>query len=80
MVPPAVMKKWSSQSSSLWVVPARCRTMELSCSQGYRERVERVLRPVLTIVGGTTHRAAEVPIPLRAYLDADREVDCAVPI
>jgi hypothetical protein len=31
-------------------------------------------------VGGTTHRAAEVPIPLRAYLDADREVDCAVPI
>ena len=54
--------------------------MELSCSQGYRERVEQVLRPVLTIVGGTTHRAAEVPIPLRAYLDADREVDCAVPI
>ena len=54
--------------------------MELSCSQGYRERVERVLRPVLTIVGGTIHRAAEVPIPLRAYLDADREVDCAVPI
>jgi hypothetical protein len=42
--------------------------------------VEQVLRPVLTIVGGTVHRAAEVPIPLRPYLDADREVDCAVPI
>ena len=54
--------------------------MELSCSQGYRERVKQVLRPVLTIVGGTIHRAAEVPIPLRPYLDADREVDCAVPI
>ena len=54
--------------------------MELSCSQGYRERVERVLRPALTIVGGTVHRAADVPIPLRPYLDADREVDCAVPI
>ena len=53
--------------------------MELSCSQGYRERVERVLRPALTIVGGTVHRAAEVPIPLRPYLEADHEVDCAVP-
>jgi dihydroorotase len=54
--------------------------MELSCSQGYRELVEQVLRPVLTIVGGTVHRAAEVPVPLRPYLDADHEVDCAVPI
>ena len=54
--------------------------MELSCSQGCRERVERVLRPVLTIVGGAVHRAAAVPVPLRPYLEADREVDCAVPI
>jgi dihydroorotase len=54
--------------------------MELSCSQGYRELVEQVLRPVLTIVGGSVHRAAEVPVPLRPYLDADHEVDCAVPI
>ena len=54
--------------------------VELSCSQGYRERVGRVLRPALTIVGGTVHRAAEVPIPLRPYLEADHEVDCAVPI
>jgi dihydroorotase len=54
--------------------------MELSDSQGARERVERVLRPVLTIVGGVAHRAAGMPIPLRPYLDADREVDCSIPI
>lgn len=54
--------------------------MDLSDSQGVRETVRQVFRPVLTIVGGTVHRAAEAPVPLRAYLDADREVDCSVPI
>jgi dihydroorotase len=54
--------------------------LELSDSQGARERVEQVLRPVLTIVGGTVHRTAGVEIPLRPYLDADHEVDCSVPI
>ena len=54
--------------------------IELTDSLGVRERVERVLRPVLTIVGGVVHRAAEVDVPLRPYLDADHEVDCAVPI
>jgi dihydroorotase len=53
---------------------------DLSDSQGVRETVERVLRPVLTIVGGTVHRAGHVSVTLRPYLDADREVDCAVPI
>jgi dihydroorotase len=52
----------------------------LSDSEGATETVARVLRPVLTIVGGTVHRAAEVQVRLRPYLDADREVDCAVPI
>jgi dihydroorotase len=56
------------------------RPTELSDSQGVRETVDRVLRPVLTIVGGRIHRAADVPVALRPYLDADREVDCAVPI
>jgi dihydroorotase len=53
---------------------------ELSDSQGVRETVEQLLRPVLTIIGGVVHRAADVPVSLRPYLDADREVDCAVPI
>jgi dihydroorotase len=56
------------------------RPTPLSDSQGLPETVEHALRPVLTIVGGTIHRAADVPVALRPYLDADREVDCAVPI
>jgi hypothetical protein len=35
---------------------------------------------VLTIVAGKVHRAVDVEVRLRPYLDADREVDCAVPI
>jgi dihydroorotase len=53
---------------------------ELADSHGVRETVERVLRPVLTVVGGEIHRARDVSVPLRPYLDADREVDCSVPI
>ena len=52
----------------------------LSDSQGVTETVSRVVRPVLTIVGGVVHRADQVEVRLRPYLDADREVDCAVPI
>jgi hypothetical protein len=31
-------------------------------------------------VGGEIHRARDVSVPLRPYLDADREVDCSLPI
>jgi dihydroorotase len=54
--------------------------VELADSDGIRRTVPTRLVPDLTIVGGTVHRAADVEVPLRPYLDADREVDCAVPI
>ena len=53
---------------------------ELPDSQGVRQTVDTVLRPVWTIVAGTLHRSQDVPLTLRPYLDADHEVDCAVPI
>jgi dihydroorotase len=52
----------------------------LSDSLGVAETIDTVLRPVMTVAAGVIHRAAEVAVPLRPYLDADREVDCAVPI
>jgi dihydroorotase len=53
---------------------------ELLDASGIAEIVEGRLRPVLTIVGGTVHRPGAIEIRLRDYLDADHEVDCAVPI
>lgn len=54
--------------------------VELIDSNGVRRFVPTGLRPVLTVVGGVVHRPADVEVRLRPYLDADREVDCAVPI
>lgn len=54
--------------------------VELADSNGIRRHVPVRLVPVLTVVGGTVHRAADVEVRLRPYLDADHEVDCAVPI
>ncbi len=54
--------------------------VDLSDAQGVRQTVPARLVPVLTIVGGQVHRAAEVDLTLRPYLDADREVDCSTPI
>ncbi len=54
--------------------------VELADAQGTRRTVPTSLQPVLTIVGGTIHRAAEVELRLRPLLDADREVDCSVPL
>lgn len=49
-------------------------------SGGIPRLVPTRLVPVLTIVAGTIHRAEATAMRLRPYLDADREVDCAVPI
>ncbi len=54
--------------------------VELADSNGIRRSVPVRLVPVLTVVGGTVYRAPDVEVRLRPYLDADREVDCAVPI
>lgn len=54
--------------------------VELADSDGIRRLVPTRLVPVLTVVGGTVHRAADIAIRLRPYLDADHDVDCAVPI
>jgi dihydroorotase len=54
--------------------------IELADSDGVRREVPVRLVPVLTIVAGKVYRAADVDVHLRPYLDADREVDCAVPI
>jgi hypothetical protein len=32
------------------------------------------------MAGGVLHASSDVPIDLRPLLDADREVDCSVPI
>ena len=53
---------------------------DLPDSQGVRRTAPSTLRPVLTIARGTVHDAATVDVPLRPLLEADREVDCAVPI
>ena len=68
--------------------PADVSVLRLDDDAGRARRTRRAsagpcrarLVPVLTIVGGAVHRAAEVEVRLRPYLDADREVDCAVPI
>ena len=54
--------------------------VELADSNGIRRTVPTRLVPVLTVVAGTVYRAHDVEVRLRPYLDADREVDCAVPI
>jgi dihydroorotase len=54
--------------------------VDLPDAQGIRRTVPTRLIPVATIAAGTLHRAAEVELRLRPYLDADREVDCATPI
>ena len=54
--------------------------VELADAQGERRTVPTRLVPVLTVAGGVVHRAEEVELRLRPYLDADREVDCATPI
>lgn len=54
--------------------------VELPDAEGVRRTVPLSLKPVMTIAGGTIHRTAEVELSLRPLLDADREVDCSVPI
>lgn len=56
------------------------RPLDLADSNGIRRSVPTRLVPVLSIVGGSVHRAADVEVRLRPYVDADRKVDCAVPI
>jgi len=53
---------------------------ELPDADGVRRTVSNRLEAVWTMVGGVLHDAQEVPIDLRPLLDADREVDCSVPI
>ena len=52
----------------------------LADAQGMQRRVGPMLRAVWTMRGGTLVHAADVAIRLRPLLDADREVDCAVPL
>lgn len=54
--------------------------VDLVDAAGVRHTVPASLKPVLTIIGGTIHHADQVELPLRPFLDADREVDCSVPI
>jgi dihydroorotase len=53
---------------------------ELPDAQGVRRMVHRRLEAVWTIAGGVAHESGKIPIDLRPFLDADREVDCSVPI
>ncbi len=53
---------------------------ELPDAEGARRPVGPMLRPVWTVAGGELHRASEIELTLRPFLDADREVDCRVPI
>ena len=54
--------------------------VELPDAEGERRTVRPALRPIWTMAGGELHRAADVEVTLRPFLDADREVDCRVPI
>jgi dihydroorotase len=54
--------------------------VELPDAEGERRPVGPMLRPVWTMAGGELYRAEEVEVTLRPFLDADREVDCRVPI
>jgi dihydroorotase len=49
-------------------------------AEGERRLVGPMLRPVWTMAGGILYGASEVEVSLRPFLDADREVDCRVPI
>ena len=49
-------------------------------AQGVRRSVGRQLEAVWTMAGGVLHASSETPIELRPLNDADREVDCSVPI
>ncbi len=62
------------------VVAEDATPVDLPDAEGVRRSVGPMLRPVWTIAGGELHRAADVQVPLRPFLDADREVDCSVPI
>jgi dihydroorotase len=53
---------------------------DLPDSQGVRRTVRRRLEAVWTMTGGVLHAASETPIDLRPLNDADREVDCSIPI
>lgn len=53
---------------------------ELPDSDGVRRTVQRRLEAVWTMAGGVLHASSETPIDLRPFNDADREVDCSVPI
>jgi dihydroorotase len=53
---------------------------DLPDSQGVRRAVRRRLEAVWTMTGGVLHAASETPIELRPLNDADREVDCSIPI
>jgi dihydroorotase len=67
-------------TADITVLRADPEPVELIDSSGVGETVTGRLQPVLTIVGGVVHRAEAVEVRLRDYLDADHEVDCAVPI
>ena len=54
--------------------------VELADADGIWLTVPVRLVPVLTVVAGEIHRTADVNVRLRPYVDADREVDCSVPI
>jgi dihydroorotase len=54
--------------------------VELPDAEGERRPVGPMLRTVWTVAGGELYRASEVEVSLRPFLDADREVDCRVPI
>jgi dihydroorotase len=54
--------------------------VDLPDAEGERRPVAPMLRPVWTMAGGELHRAEDVTLALRPFLDADREVDCRVPI
>ena len=47
---------------------------------GHTERASQRFVPVLTVNGGEIVRPEDVSIRLRAYTDADREVDCGAPL
>ena len=53
---------------------------DLPDANGVRRAVRQQLEAVWTMAGGILHAAGETPIDLRPLLDADREVDCSVPI
>jgi dihydroorotase len=53
---------------------------DLPDADGVRRTVRRQLESVWTMAGGVLHASRETVIDLRPLNDADREVDCSVPI